>query len=202
MLAKTAKGREDHTFDRPGFYRQLSTLLLRDVMVAIRDPTLYYLQVSTNTKCCTFPARRVFLQEYTRTKLTIYTRRTELSANPHAADLVCPLDPRICCTGQLVLHMLYGFLVGSTFWNTPTIIDNRQNELTAACVWMIMLQSYIHVFKVKNFGTVSLFPKRNNSWSMPHKASATESCRSAHIVAEIRLFDIRYLYCDDQHQRP
>lgn len=45
MLAKSAKGSQGYTFKRPGFYRQLTTLLWRDSVVAVRDPTLYYLQV-------------------------------------------------------------------------------------------------------------------------------------------------------------
>ena len=50
MLEKTANGMKIPTFQRPGFRRQLSTLLWRDAMVAIRDPTLYYLQVGLSIK--------------------------------------------------------------------------------------------------------------------------------------------------------
>lgn len=46
MLKKTANGVKIPVFQRPGFRRQLTTLLWRDAMVAIRDPTLYYLQVA------------------------------------------------------------------------------------------------------------------------------------------------------------
>lgn len=44
-LESIARGGSDITFDRPGFWRQFTTLLKRDATVAIRDPTLYYLQV-------------------------------------------------------------------------------------------------------------------------------------------------------------
>lgn len=46
MLVRLTNGIVDPTFERPGFLRQLSTLLWRDSVVAVRDPTLYYLQVS------------------------------------------------------------------------------------------------------------------------------------------------------------
>lgn len=45
MLMRLTNGVVPKTFDRPGFWRQLSTLLRRDAVVAVRDPTLYYLQV-------------------------------------------------------------------------------------------------------------------------------------------------------------
>lgn len=45
MLQRMAIGGKEITFERPGFWRQLSTLLWRDAVVAVRDPTLYYLQV-------------------------------------------------------------------------------------------------------------------------------------------------------------
>lgn len=45
MLVRLTNGAVAQTFDRPGFWRQLSTLLRRDAVVAVRDPTLYYLQV-------------------------------------------------------------------------------------------------------------------------------------------------------------
>ncbi|CAM9511546.1 unnamed protein product, partial [Ectocarpus sp. 12 AP-2014] len=92
MLVRLTNGIVDPTFERPGFLRQLSTLLWRDSVVAVRDPTLYYL--------------------------------------------------------QFVLHVLYGFFVGTTFWNVPTTLDDRQTQLAASCMWIIMLQSYVHVFKV------------------------------------------------------
>eukprot|EP00752_Nemacystus_decipiens_P016241 g14521.t1 len=92
MLVRLTHGVVPPTFDRPGFSRQLSTLLRRDAVVAVRDPTLYYL--------------------------------------------------------QFVLHVLYGFFVGITFWDIPTNVDDRQTQLAAACMWIIMLQSYVHVFKV------------------------------------------------------
>lgn len=44
--------------------------------------------------------------------------------------------------------MLYGFFVGVTFWDIPSDLDDRQTQLQAACMWIIMLQSYVHVFKV------------------------------------------------------
>ncbi|CAM9653972.1 unnamed protein product, partial [Ectocarpus sp. 12 AP-2014] len=68
MLVRLTNGIVDPTFERPGFLRQLSTLLWRDSVVAVRDPTLYYL--------------------------------------------------------QFVLHVLYGFFVGTTFWNVPTTLDD------------------------------------------------------------------------------
>lgn len=46
MLERMAKGGKEYTFSRPGFATQVSTLLWRDAVVALRDPTLYYLQVS------------------------------------------------------------------------------------------------------------------------------------------------------------
>lgn len=46
MLVRLTNGVVNPIFERPGFWRQLSTLLRRDAVVAIRDPTLYYLQVS------------------------------------------------------------------------------------------------------------------------------------------------------------
>ena len=49
---------------------------------------------------------------------------------------------------KFVLHVLYGFFVGITFWNIPTDLDDRQTQLAAGCMWIIMLQSYVHVFKV------------------------------------------------------
>lgn len=45
MLVRLTNGMVTQNFDRPGFWRQLSTLLRRDAVVAVRDPTLYYLQV-------------------------------------------------------------------------------------------------------------------------------------------------------------
>eukprot|EP00903_Cladosiphon_okamuranus_P008855 g8479.t1 len=92
MLVRLTNGVVPQKFERPGFLRQLSTLLRRDAVVAVRDPTLYHL--------------------------------------------------------QFVLHVLYGFFVGITFWNIPTNLDDRQTQLAAACMWIIMLQSYVHVFKV------------------------------------------------------
>lgn len=49
---------------------------------------------------------------------------------------------------QLVLHVLYGVLIGATFWNTPTRLDDTAAQMASSCIWVIMLQSYIHVFKV------------------------------------------------------
>ncbi|CAN0102424.1 unnamed protein product [Pylaiella littoralis] len=92
MLVRLTNGVIATTFERPGFSRQLSTLLWRDSVVALRDPTLYYL--------------------------------------------------------QFVLHVIYGFFVGITFWDVPSNLDDRQTELVGACIWIIMLQSYVHVFKV------------------------------------------------------
>lgn len=45
MLVRLTNGVADRTYERPGFNRQLTTLLWRDFVVAVRDPTLYYLQV-------------------------------------------------------------------------------------------------------------------------------------------------------------
>lgn len=45
MLVRLTNGIVTPKFERPGFSRQLFTLLRRDAMVAVRDPTLYYLQV-------------------------------------------------------------------------------------------------------------------------------------------------------------
>lgn len=45
MLVRLTNGIVDRKYERPGFYRQVSTLLWRDSVVAVRDPTLYYLQV-------------------------------------------------------------------------------------------------------------------------------------------------------------
>ncbi|CAM9299488.1 unnamed protein product, partial [Hapterophycus canaliculatus] len=92
MLVRLTNGVVDRTYERPGFYRQLTTLLWRDSVVAVRDPTLYYL--------------------------------------------------------QFVLHVIYGFFIGITFWNIPSTLDDRQTQLAASCMWLIMLQSYVHVFKV------------------------------------------------------
>ena len=100
MLEKIARGCESHTFIRPGFYRQMSTLLWRDAVVAARDPTLYYLQVSkclssntvgwfhsnwklfTNCRfwfCSTFflwvpPSRRAGAGDYDRIGLEVCSR--------------------------------------------------------------------------------------------------------------------------------
>ena len=54
-----------------------------------------------------------------------------------------PLSPP-----KLVLHVLYGFFIGATFWNTPTNLDDQAGQLASSCIWFIMLQAYIHVFKV------------------------------------------------------
>lgn len=50
MLERMSRGAQDATFGRPGFYMQVATLLWRDAVVAARDPTLYYLQVSNQLK--------------------------------------------------------------------------------------------------------------------------------------------------------
>ncbi|CAM9559455.1 unnamed protein product [Discosporangium mesarthrocarpum] len=49
---------------------------------------------------------------------------------------------------QFVLHVVYGFLIGATFHHVPTVLDDRASLPAASCLWILMLQSYIHVFKV------------------------------------------------------
>ena len=72
--------------------RQYSVLAKRDGMVALRDPTLYHL--------------------------------------------------------QLVLHIFYGFFIGLAFYQLRPVLDHRLNYLPGAAIWVLMLNSYIHVFKV------------------------------------------------------
>lgn len=54
----------------------------------------------------------------------------------------------VLCRAKFVLHVIYGFFVGVTFWDTPTNVDDRETQLAAACMWIIILQCYVHIFKV------------------------------------------------------
>ncbi len=57
MLVRLTHGIVDSTIERPGFSRQMSTLLWRDSVVAVRDPTLYYLQVRGGSRAAfVFPS--------------------------------------------------------------------------------------------------------------------------------------------------
>ncbi|KAG5179071.1 P-loop containing nucleoside triphosphate hydrolase protein [Tribonema minus] len=49
---------------------------------------------------------------------------------------------------QVALHMFYGLMIGAVFYQLTPIIDDTVSYMPGATVWFIMLNSYIHVFKV------------------------------------------------------
>lgn len=73
-------------------WREYSTLVKRDFIIATRDPSLYYL--------------------------------------------------------QFVLVTFFGFLVGAGFFKLQYVIDYRITNVPAALLWIVMMMSYIQVFKV------------------------------------------------------
>jgi len=74
------------------FWREYSTLVKRDFIIAARDPSLYYL--------------------------------------------------------QFILVTFFGFLVGAGFFELQYIINYRVTNVPAALLWIVMMMSYIQVFKV------------------------------------------------------
>lgn len=49
---------------------------------------------------------------------------------------------------QWVLNSFYGFMVGVVFWNLPRNIDNRISDYSNGIVWLILVGTYLQVFKV------------------------------------------------------
>ena len=74
------------------FWRQYSTLVTREVAVATRDPTLYYMQFS--------------------------------------------------------LVLVFGFLVGAAFVNTPYTVGRSLGNISAGLLWITFMMAYIQIFKV------------------------------------------------------
>lgn len=60
------------------------------------------------------------------------------------------LPLRSSSSTQLLLHVMYGFIIGAAFYDTPKNLDDRSSELVSACVWILMAQSYIHIFKARS----------------------------------------------------
>jgi ATP-binding cassette subfamily G (WHITE) protein 2 (SNQ2) len=82
---------EEHTRETT-FGMQYWTLTKREAILAVRDPTLYYL--------------------------------------------------------QMVLHVVYGFMIGAVFWDLHPRLDDTLNYIPGASLWALMLCSYVHVFKI------------------------------------------------------
>jgi ABC-type multidrug transport system ATPase subunit len=49
---------------------------------------------------------------------------------------------------QFALHSFYGFLVGAAFFRLDYNIDEKMNYIPAGLVWIVFMNSYMHVFKV------------------------------------------------------
>ncbi len=49
---------------------------------------------------------------------------------------------------QIVMHIVYGLLIGLTFMNLDAIIGPEINYLTGSILWCLMLNMYVHVFKI------------------------------------------------------
>ncbi len=49
---------------------------------------------------------------------------------------------------QIVLHIVYGCIIGLTFMNLDAIIGPQINYLTGSLLWCLMLNMYVHVFKI------------------------------------------------------
>lgn len=81
-----------HKHESCNLWREYSTLVKRDFIIATRDPSLYYL--------------------------------------------------------QFVLVTFFGFLVGAGFFKLQYVINYRITNVPAALLWIVMMMSYIQVFKV------------------------------------------------------
>jgi len=81
-----------HKHESCNLWREYSTLVKRDFIVASRDPSLYYL--------------------------------------------------------QFVLVSFFGFLVGAGFFKLQYVINYRITNVPAALLWIVLMMSYIQVFKV------------------------------------------------------
>ncbi len=49
---------------------------------------------------------------------------------------------------QIVMHIVYGLLIGLTFMNVDAIIGPEINYVAGSILWCLMLNMYVHVFKI------------------------------------------------------
>jgi ABC-type multidrug transport system ATPase subunit len=57
---------------------------------------------------------------------------------------------------QFVLVSTFGFLVGAAFFNVPIEIGSRMNNIPGGLLWLVMMMSYMQVFKVYHLNQANL----------------------------------------------
>lgn len=101
------------TISISSFWREYSTLIMRDFVIAARDPSLYYL--------------------------------------------------------QLLLVLVFGFLIGAGFFQLGFEINSRITNVPSGVLWIVMLMCYVLIFKVYHLSRSNIRFKHeasNNTYSV------------------------------------